>query len=461
MPQSPITHYAIVGAGTAGVTAAEAIREVDPSGEILLINGEQFPPYCRPLIVEVLKGERTFDQIHLRDADWYKEKKISLLNGDPATKLNTTEQTLELASGNTVRWDKLLVTPGSKPAFPRIDGLEDVPVFTLYRQEDVERLKPRCKPGAKAVLVGIGLIGLQAMSALREMGVDVVAVELQKKVLPLILDAKAAKYARQRIEESGVEVQLMTSIKKTWAANGLKHPYKALTSGGEEIMFDFLVVSTGMKPDFSLLEGTGIQTKRGIKVSGDMQTSVPNVYAAGDVTEYHDWTEGRSDVHGHWVNAYRQGRVAGLSMAGAKPVPYDPVYLNSLNIFGLPVITMGSSRVDRPKNAQVHVSDVPSRFAYTRMVLRDGKLVGATFVNDVNRAGVFQYLMREKVDIGDVVKSLFNREFLGMEFLYNHHEKAIRGDVEWPVSMDLIERYEKDQSHTRWGAKEKEQGNKK
>lgn len=461
MPQNTSTHYAIVGAGTAGVTAAEAIREIDRKNSLLLINGEDVPPYCRPLIVEVLKGERCFDDVHLRKPEWFTERDISIVTGDPAVKLDTTEKKLELASGRTVRWSRLLIAAGARPAVPRIEGMENVPTFTLYRQADVERLEPHAKPGARALLVGIGLIGLQAMNALTELGVEVVAVELQRKVLPLILDTKAAGYAQKQLERCGVDVRIRTSIKRVRGVNGAGRPYVALTNTGDEVTFDFLVVSTGMRPDFSLLEGTKIESKRGIKVTADMETSVPDVFAAGDVTEYHDWTEGRSDVHGHWVNAYRQGRIAGLRMAGETTTPYDPVYLNSLNVFSLPIITMGSSRVDRPKNADVYVADVPQRPAYTRFVVRGEKLVAATFVNDVNRAGVFQYLMREKKAIGDVVEALFHERLEGMDYLQELHNETIRGDVEWPVSMDLIDRYRKDHSHTRWGAKEKRRDDKK
>ncbi|UCH83165.1 MAG: NAD(P)/FAD-dependent oxidoreductase [Candidatus Latescibacterota bacterium] len=457
MPHDIIVRYAIVGAGTAGVTAAEAIREVDPAGELLIINGESYAPYCRPLIIEVLTGERRFDDVHLRGADWYDKRGISLINGDPAVHLDTSDKKVVLSSGRTVMWDKLLIAAGSKPAIPPIDGidLEGLPAFTLYRQTDVEQLRPHARPGAKALLIGIGLIGLQAMNALREMGVDIVAIDLQSKVLPLILDAKAAKYAKKQIEDHGIEVRLRTGVRLIRRANGNGCPYAAMTRRGEEIPFDFTVLATGMKPDFSLINESAIDRKRGIKVNADMETSVPGVFAAGDVTEFYDVTERRSDVHGHWVNAYRQGRIAGLRMAGETATPYDPVYLNSLNIFGLPIITMGSSRVDRPKNAKVYLTDVPGRPAYTRFVLREGRLVAATFVNDVHRAGVFQYLMREKIDISDVASSLFNRELGGMEWLYKHHETAVRGKVEWPATMDLIDRYKKDHSHTRWGDGEK------
>lgn len=473
MPHDFNVRYAIVGAGTAGVTAAEAIREVDASGELVVLNGETFPPYCRPLIIEVLTGEREFDDVHLRDAAWFDERNIQLINADPAVRLETDEKKLVLSSGRTIKYDKLLIAAGSKPAIPRIEGfdLDGLPVSTLYKQSDVEQLKPHAKRGAKALLIGIGLIGLQAMNALREMGVDIVAIDLQRKVLPLILDAKAAKYAKNQLENHGIDVRLRTAVRKirrvdganggagdgssSGSGGGTKRPFVGITRGGDEITFDFVVVATGMKPDFALIEDSAIEHKRGIKVNDDMETSVPGIYAAGDVTEFHDWTEGRSDVHGHWVNAYRQGRIAGLRMAGETTTPYDPVYLNSLNIFGLPIITMGSSRVDRPKNARVYLSDIPGRPAYTRFVVRNNRLVAATFVNDTERAGVFQYLMREKIDIGDVAGSLFNRDRGGMEFLNKLHENVVRGEVEWPATMDLIDRYKKDHSHTRWGKGDK------
>ncbi len=456
MSQELKTHYAIVGGGIAGIAAAEAICETDPDNALLLVNGENVPPYCRPLIIEVLENERMFDDIHLRDSSWFEKNHITLFTGDAAEKLSTEEKQLTLQSGTTIEYEKLLIATGSKPSIPPINGIEEVPSFTLYRQDDVERLKPLCKPGAKALLIGIGLIGLQGISALKKLGLEVVAVELMPKVLPLILDAKAAAYAQHELEKNGIEVRTGTSIKELRpAGGGARHPNIARTDRDEEIPFDFLIISTGMKPDLALLERTSIETDRGAKVSPSMETSVPGIYAAGDITEYPNWIENRLEIHAHWVNAYHQGRIAGLSMAGRSVEPYEPVYLNSLNVLGLPMITMGASRIDEPEGAKVFISDVPSRPAYTRFVVKDNRLIAATFINDVSRAGVFQYLIRHKVDIGDVADSLFEQKLEGMEFLHRLHEEAVRGEVDWPESMDLIDRYRKDHRHTRWGKKEK------
>ena len=451
MSQVLKTRYAIVGAGIAGVAAAEAVREVDSEGRILLINGEAIPPYCRPLIIEVLKGERAFADIHLRPPEWSEAQRISLITGDPAERLHPEKKTLELQSGHTIEWERLLLATGSKPALPPIRGLEDVPGISLYRYEDVERLRQLLTPGARALLVGIGLIGIQAITALKELGVSVTAVEVMHKVLPMILDAEAAKYAQRKLEANGIDVRLQTSIERLMPADPGERACVAVTSGGEEIEFDFLVLAAGMRPDLSLLDGSGIKTDRGINVSPRMETSVSGVFASGDVTEYSNWIEGRPEIHAHWVNAYRQGRVAGLSMAGGNPDPYEPVYLNSLNLFGLPMITVGASRLDKPEHADVYVFETPARPAYKRFVVKEGRLVGVTFINDVDGAGVFQYLVREKVDIGPVARALFEGGLEGVEYLNRLHREAVRGDVDWPESMDRITRYRKDHRHTRWG----------
>jgi NAD(P)H-nitrite reductase large subunit len=454
MPKALKTHYAIVGAGIAGVAAAEAIREIDTVGAILLINGEAVQPYCRPLIVEVLKGERSTLDIRLRSPEWFTEKNISLITGSPAVRLDAGGKRLDLKTGRTVEWRKLLVATGSRPAIPPIKGLDDVASFTLAGQDDVDNLKPRCKPGAKALLVGIGLVGLQAITALTELGVKVTAVELMPKMLPVILDAAAAAYAQKRLEQHGVEVRVGTAVGEVRRAVEGKRPYVAFTDKGTSIPFDFIIVAAGMKPDLSLLDGSGIEADRGIRVAPDLQTSVPDVYAAGDVTEYSDWIEGRPEVHANWVNAYHQGRIAGISMAGGIAEPYQPVHLNSLDVFGLPFITIGASRIDNPEGAQVYVTESPSRPAYTRFVVRDGRLIAATFIGDVDRAGVFHYLIRERIEVADIVQALFEQGLEGMEFLYKLHEKTVRGDVEWAASMGLIDFFEKDPKHTRWGGKE-------
>jgi len=448
------THYAIVGAGPAGLAAAEAIREVDRKNRILLINGETAPPYCRPLVIKALTGERELSGIGLRDPGWYESNGISLENGQVVARLEPDGKRLVLASGKTVEYDKLLLATGSLPARPPIPGLEDVTSHTLYCSRDVELLAPLCKPGGKALVLGIGLIGLQALSALKRLGLDVVAVEMKEKVLPLILDRVAARLVRQRLEANGIEVHTGTPVVEFARLNGTDPGFVAVVEGGGKIAFDILVLATGMNPNTSLLDGTGIQTgeRGGIRVSPTMETRVSGIYAAGDVTEYHNWIEGGHEIHAHWVNAHRQGRIAGLAMAGESAEPYEPVFLNSLNVFSLPIITLGSSRIDEPEGADVYVGMEEERPAYRRLVVKDEQVVAATFVNDVERAGVLQYLVRERVAVsGALARSLLEGGIEGVEFLDKLHRDAVRGDLEWPASMDLIDKFRKNMSHTRWG----------
>lgn len=442
------TYYAIVGAGPAGIAAAEAIRTADSTRPLMLLNGEAAPPYCRPLVVEALTGERRLSDIMLRDAAWYEAEGITLSNGDPVVGIDAEAHQIALESGETVAYEKLLLATGSVPFVPPIPGLSDVPAHTLYCTRDVESLRPLCKPGARALVLGIGLIGLQALTALTGMGLQVTAVEARKKVLPLILDREAADLAARRIEANGVDLRIGTRVVQFVADAG---GYAAVAEGGDSIPFDVLILATGMKPDKSLFENTGISVKGGVQVSPSMETNVPGVYAAGDVTEYPNWVEGRNEVHAHWLNATRQGRIAGQSMAGVPAETYEPVYLNSLSIFGLPIITMGCSRLDDPKDAYVLVDKVPERPWYRRLIVRDGKLVAATFVNDVEGAGALQFLLREKVPLSnDVARSLFVDGMAGVEFLDSLHREAVRGGLEWPESMDLIEKFKKNMSHTRW-----------
>jgi len=403
------------------------------------------------LIIEVLTGERAFDEIHLRDGKWFEEKNITLITGDPAANIDVPGNLVTLESGHPIEYEKLLIAVGSIPRTPPIRGLEDIQFINLYRQDDIEQLKPLCKEGSRALVIGLGLIGMQAIMALKGLGVSVIGMELVDKVLPLILDKNASKYIQQRIEDNGISIHTGSAVEELSRIAGEDHPYLAVTGSGMETSFDFLVLAVGMKPDLSILKGSGIETGRGIKVSRNMETSVSGIYAAGDVVEYQNWIEGQHEVHAHWVNAYRQGRIAGLSMAGTSAEPYTPVYLNSLSVFGLPIITMGASRIDDTKGAEVFITETPARESYTRFVVKDGRLIAATFINDVDRAGVLQYLMQEKIEVGDVAGSLFEEGKEGLEFLDKLHADVVRGDVEWASSMDLIEKYRKDMKHTRWG----------
>ncbi len=442
------THYAIVGAGPAGVAAAEAIRQVDSANSILLVNGEAQPPYCRPLVVEALTGERQLGEIGLKDAAWYEANGIELVSGDAVSAIHHDANCLTLESGGNVKYQKLLLATGSQPAIPPIPGLADVPAHTLFCTDDAEALRPLCKKGGRALVLGIGLIGMQAISALTEMGLQVTAVEMEEKVLPLILDRDAAELVGERIVANGVTLKLGTSIVECLAEDG---GYVAVTDGGERIEFDVAIVATGMRPDFGLLSNLTIKRERGIKVSETMETSLPGIYAAGDVTEYPNWVEGGSEVHAHWLNATRQGRIAGRAMAGAAGEHYEPLFLNSINVFGLPLITVGASRMDDTGEATVFAETIKERPRYRRLVIRDRKLVAATFVNDVDGAGALQYLIREKVELSDAVAaSLFADGAKGVAFLGKLHRDAVQGGLEWPESMDLIDKFKKNMKHTRW-----------
>ncbi len=453
MSDTKSTRYAVVGAGIAGIAAIEAIREVDPDGSLLLVNGEATEPYCRPLIIEALTGERTAASIALRDADWYTRHGVTLI-GDRATRLDPAAGSLDLASGGTVAFEKLLLATGSVPARPPIPGLDDVPSHSLFSLEDAEGLRPLCRPGGKALVLGIGLIGLQGVQALNALGMDVTAVEMEGKVLPLILDSVAAGIAKRRMEANGVEVLTGTRIDEVRRSDGA-HPYAARTGDGGIIGFDVLILATGMRPEATLVEGTGIEMGRGVKVGSTMETTAPGVYAAGDVTEYDDWIEGRAEIHAHWVNAFRQGRVAGLHMAGAEAVEYQPTFLNSLKVFGLPMITLGASRLDETGDMEVHVDEALEREAYRRLVVRDGQLVAATFVGDVDEAGMIQHVMKERIDISGVARSILEMSLEGMEFLADLRKDEVHGDVEWAPSMDRIDSFKKDMTRTRWGGEGK------
>lgn len=446
------TYYAIIGAGPAGVAAAEAIRCVDTDKTIMVINGETVPPYCRPLVIEALTGERPLDGIGLRDVGWPEAVGVELISGNPVVRIVPADRRIVLKSGEEVTYEKLLLATGSVPAAPPIRGLGNVPAHTLYCSHDVELLTPLCKPGKKALVLGIGLIGLQAISALSSLGLKVTAVEMREKILPLILDHEAAGIGQRRMAANGITVLTGTSVVELVRSGDSAPLFAAVTSSDKTIPFDVLVLATGMRPDMSLLDHMDIDKDRGIRVSSTMETSVPGIFAAGDVTESFNWVEGRNEVHAHWLNAFRQGRIAGHSMAGATAGSYEPVFLNSLSIFGLPIVTMGCSRTDELDGAEVYVDKVEERPWYRRIVVKNGKLVAATFLNDVDGAGTMQYLIREKVELtGSVAESLFENGLESGRFLGKLHQDAVRGDLPWPESMDLIDNFRKNMKHTRWG----------
>jgi len=283
--------YLIIGNSAGGIGAAEAIREVDRTGTMTILSDEPYPAYSRPLISKYLAEKRPLGKMLFRPTDFYKQNNIQTLLGSNAQKLNITEHTIEIEGGKKIAWEKLLLATGGSPVIPKIAGLERKGVFTFITLDDaktINRFLNQLPQGTiRAVVIGGGLIGVSVTEALVKRGVQVTIVEMKDWILNTMLDKETATIVAKTLRQAGVNIITgHTAIKitsdLTGAADGVT------LDDNQSLPAELVISASGVKPRTDLVIGTRIKINRGIVVDHHMTTSVPDIYACGDVAEIYD-----------------------------------------------------------------------------------------------------------------------------------------------------------------------------
>ncbi len=387
--------YVIIGNSAAAVGAVEAIRRVDDRGPITLIAAEPYHTYSRPLISYYLAGKVTEEQMAYRPRDFYIQNGVKTLLGRKAEAVDTRARRVVLADGEGVAYQKLLIATGGRPFVPPVQGLDKAGVFTFTTMDDVKAMAKEATPGARAVVIGAGLIGLKAAEALIRKGLQVTVVELANRVLSAILDQEGAAIVQAHLEKQGICFLLNNTVTQVTGEERIKG---VLLQDGQELACDLLVVAIGVVPNTAVATGTGIRVNRGILVDDTLCTSEADIYAAGDVSEGYDM------VHGTWrvlpllPNAYRQGEVAGLNMAGQVAKFAGGFAMNAIGLFGLPILTAGLAWPEG-EGYRVLVRADEERQNYRKVVLKDDRVVGFILINQVDRAGILTSLIAAKTDV--------------------------------------------------------------
>ena len=406
--------YVIIGACAAGIGAVEAIREVDPVGEISVISEEQCSHYSRPMISDFVSGKADLNKMKTRDDDLWKINKVNALTGKKAVSLNTTEHTVALEDGSKVVYEKLLIATGGKPFVPKMEGQEKEGVYTFTNISDAEQLAEKIKTGVakRAVVIGAGLIGISVTEALTKRGVKVTMVELQDKILSLLLDPQASEIVEAVVRKAGVNIVTGQSVQKiTGKPENDKTVGGVTLTKGDQIPCDLIIVAIGVIPRTELVVGTAVKTNRGIVVDNYMQTNVPDVYASGDVAEAYDFILNQNRLLPLWPLAVLEGKVAGYNMAGKKTDYTGGTNMSTLKYFGIPIVSIGLANPKADPTLEVLVNYDVTKSVYKKLVLKDNIIVGMTFLGDIERAGILFYLMKNKVNV-----KKFKDELLGENF---------------------------------------------
>jgi NAD(P)H-nitrite reductase large subunit len=401
----------IVGASAAGMAAAEAVRKRDPGAEIVMLSDETHRPYYRPLIPYLIYKEKTGEDI-LRQAR-LTPSNLDLRLGVRAAHLDPKNHTLTLGQADSLSYDRLLIATGASPVRPEISGLERPGVFTLRTWADADAITKAAMGAKHAVILGAGRIGMKSAFALRHLGIEVTVVELLQRIVPLQLDEDSAAIFAGAVAAAGIKTILGRTFKT------VNHQGNKVTSvtldDGVELKADLVIVGVGVRANLELAASGGLSLHHGLLVDEHLRTSDAHIFAAGDVVETKDIVSGNSVVSGIWTNAAEMGRIAGDNMAGGNST-YAGAFslLNAMELGGLPVVSVGDVQA-RPGDG-VEVFAERRGQAYRKLVFSGDRLIGLILVGQIERAGIYQTLIRERADV-----STLRREMLGPRFHYGHY----------------------------------------
>lgn len=403
--------HVIVGASAAGMAAAGAIRKRDPAAEIVMLSDESRPPYYRPLIPYLIYDGKPASEI-VREPR-LTPGNVDLRVGVRATSLDPAKHTLAAGQDSILSYDRLLIATGAVPVRPDIAGLDGAGVFTLRTWEDALGIAAAAKGAERAVILGAGRIGMKTAFALRHLGVSVAVVEMLDRIVPQQLDAVSAAIFAEAVKSAGIETILGHTLKKINRRAG--KVTSVVLDDNRKLKADFVAAGVGVRPNLDLAVTGSLRVNRGLLVDDHLRASERDVFAAGDVVETKDVVTGQAIVSGIWTNAAAMGRIAGDNMAGGSST-YEGAFglLNAMELGGLPVISVGD--IHREQGGGVDVFAERRGSNYRKFVFRDNRLIGLVLVGQIERAGVYQTLIREKADV-----SALRRELLGPKFHYGHY----------------------------------------
>lgn len=384
--------YVILGAGPAGVVAAETLRKADPSGQVILVGGEDAPPYSRMAIPYMLTGKITEDGTYLRKTSEHYDRLGILYQQGRAVQVDPQKGAVTLQDGQTLDFDKLLVATGATPVTPPVPGLDLEGVHHCWTLEDARAIAARAKPGSNVVLMGAGFIGCIIMESLVERGVNLTVVEAEDRMIARMMDEIGGDMLKRWVEARGV--YLLTSTKVTSVRkNG--DTLSVSTDKAGHLPADLVVVSVGVKPNTDFLKGSGVVLEAGIKVDDRLQTSVPNIYAAGDVAQGPDFGGG-FHVHAVQPTSVEHGRIAALNMAGADAKYRGSLIMNVLDTMGLVSSSFGHWMGEDDVAVMVDQDD----HRYTKLAFHGDHLVGALTLGRTDQIGVLRGLIQSRVRLG-------------------------------------------------------------
>ena len=390
--------HVILGNGPAGVIAAETIRKRSPEAEIVMIGSEDAPPYSRMAIPYLLMGNIQENGTYLRkDPKHFAKLKINQLHATvKAVDCKAKQLIFEGKENKPLAFDKLLIATGSVPVQPPVPGIDLPGVHPCWTLEDARAITKLAKPGSRVLQMGAGFIGCIILEALASRKVELTVVEMGNRMVPRMMTEVAGGMIKQWVQSKGIEVFTDTRVQEISQSGSA---LKVQLSNGKTLEVDLVISATGVRPNIGYLNNSGLKIDTGILVNEYMQTSHPDIYAAGDVTESIDFSTGHRIVNAIQPSAAEQARIAGISMTGGDAQSVGAMQINVLDTLGLISSSFGLWSGAKGGD-HVEIID-PQRYKYFRLEFLGDVLVGATTVGSTEHIGVLRGLIQSKTALGE------------------------------------------------------------
>ncbi|EHK2363189.1 FAD-dependent oxidoreductase [Clostridium perfringens] len=391
--------YIVVGASAAGISGAKTLRELDKDAEIILVSKDE-NVYSRCILHHYISGHRDIEALDFTDRDFFEKYNIEWKKGLEVKSIDDREHIIGLSNGESLKYDKILLATGASAFIPPVENLREAKnVVGLRNLEDAIKIKEEAEKVKNVVVLGAGLVGIDAIAGLVGKNLNVTLVEMGDIVLPIQLDKYASSKYEKRFEDAGVKLKLGVRAEKVLIDEN-KNPKALLINTGEEIPCELIIVATGVRSNVAFLKDSSIETDRfGLIINEKGETNARDVYGAGDIT-------GRNPI---WPTAVKEGIIAANNMVGNEIFMEDFFgSKNTMNFLGLTTMSLGVVNV--PDDSYTEEIDISGE-NYKKIIHKDGKIYGAIIQGDLSYAGVLTQLIKEKIHVSKVKKPLFEIDY--------------------------------------------------
>ncbi|MEI7475522.1 MAG: FAD-dependent oxidoreductase [bacterium] len=392
-------NHLIIGASAAGISCARKLRELDKNCNITIISKDKYV-YSRCMLHHAISGHRDIKKLNFSEENFFEKYSVNWVKDTSVISIDTKNKLVTASDGKIYNFDKLLISAGADSFLPPIQNLRTAKnIVGLRHIEDVIFINEKVNEVDEIVVLGAGLVGIDAVIGLIDKGIKINLIEASDRILPLQLDSRTSQTYEKVLTDKGVSVY--KSLKAMEVLTNEQNEVVGIKlEDGTIVNCQMIIAATGVRANVSILENSGIETDRtGIVINKKCETNMPDIYAAGDII-------GKSQI---WPLAVKQAITAAHNMVGQEKVIEDEYGLkNSMNFFGIPTISIGL--INKPDNTYTEIISADKK-EYKKAIIKDNIVHGIIFQGDISYCGVFMHLIDHKVDISHVQKDIFDIDY--------------------------------------------------